>query len=140
MIHSLDVKTRSNNVAMKIDMQKAYDRLNWSFLCKVMTALGLTEGWIDLVMRSIKGCHFGVLINGEASGFILSEHGLRQGDPLSPALFVIVSECLSRGLNSMFHNYRDMFYDTKRDLRVSHLAYVDDLIVFTKGGKLCLNR
>lgn len=138
LIHSLDVKTRCSNLALKIDMTKAYDRLNWGFLCKVMAALGFSQAWINMVMRTIDNCHFGIIINGSAKGFIKSQHGLRQGEPLSPALFIIVGEYLFRGLNRLFEESPELYYDTKKGLKVSHLAYADDLIVFTKGSKVGL--
>lgn len=68
-------------------------------------------------------------------GFIKSQHGLRQGDPLSPALFILVGEYSSRGLNELFASSPKLYFDTKKGLTVSHLAYVDDLIVFTKENK-----
>lgn len=84
-------------------------------------------------MRTITNCHFGVIINGVSNGFILSEHGLRQGDPFSPTLFILASEYLSRGINALFAQYPSMFCDTKKGVNVLHLAFVDDLIIFTKA-------
>lgn len=86
-------------------------------------------------MRTINNYHFGVINNGVAKGFIKSQHGLRQGNPLSPALFILTGEYLSRGLNRLFSTSPELYYDTKKGLAVSHLAYTDDLIVFTKGNK-----
>lgn len=86
-------------------------------------------------MRTIQNCHFGIIVNGVAKGFIHSEHGLRQGDPLSLALFVLAGEYLSRGLNDLFKKNPSLYFDTKKGLQVSHLAYADDLILFTKGSK-----
>lgn len=77
LIHSLDVKTRGANLALKIDMSKAYDRLSWKFLCSVLSAFGFSDRWIGLVMRSVDNCHFGVLLNGVSQGFIKPLHGLR---------------------------------------------------------------
>lgn len=86
-------------------------------------------------MRTVHNCHFGIVLNGVAKGFIKSQHGLRQGDPLSPALFIIAGEYLSRRLNRLFASSLDLYFDNKKGLAVSHLAYSDDLIVFTKGNK-----
>lgn len=58
----------------------------------MLEAFGFQEKWIDLVMRTVKNNHFSILVNGELCGFLNSEHGLRQGVPLSPALFVLAVE------------------------------------------------
>ena len=91
-------------------------------------------------MRTINNCHFSVLVNGVASGFFTASHGLRQGDPLSPALFIIASEYLSRGLNDLYNASPELYYYSKKGLRVSHLAYADDLIIFSKGSKVGLEK
>lgn len=135
LIHSLDVKTRSSNLALKIDMTKADDRVNWAFLSTVLKAFGFSEKLIDLVMRTINNCHLGIMVNGASKGFIKSLHGLRQGDPLSPALFILEGEYLSRGLNRLFAAYVGLYFDNKKGLAISHLTYADALIVFTKGSK-----
>ncbi|KAK4382235.1 hypothetical protein Sango_2891400 [Sesamum angolense] len=71
------------------------------------------------------------LLNGEHAGFFHSTRGLRQGDPLSPALFVLAADYLSRGLERLFAAHPTMFYQAPGLIRVSHLAYADDLMIFT---------
>lgn len=140
MVFAIDVKTRGSNIVMKIGMQKAYDRLNWGFLCNMLADFGFDDLWIGMLMRTINSCHFGILLNGVSKGFIKSEHGLTQGDPLSPALFILACEYLSRGLNKLFEENPNLFFDTKKGYIVSHLAYADDLILFPKATKIGLKR
>lgn len=122
---------------LKMDMKKAYDRVNWDFLAQILAAFGFSRCWIDMVIRTVNANHFSILVNGELCGYFKSEHGLglRQGDPLSSTLFILSAEFLSRGLNVMFENNPNMFYETKNGVHVNYLSYVDDIIVFCKGLK-----
>lgn len=120
---------------MKLDFLKAYDRLNWNFLQSVLAAFGFSDVWIDLIMRTMKGCHFSVLVNGLSHGFFAFEHGLRQGDPLSPALFILASEYFTKGLSKLFSDNPSLSYLTNYSMSISHLAYADDCIVFCNGQK-----
>ncbi|KAL2247931.1 UNVERIFIED_CONTAM: putative mitochondrial protein [Sesamum indicum] len=72
-----------------------------------------------------------ILVNGEHAGFFHSTRGLRQGDPLSPALFVLAADYLSQGLNRLFVAHPTMYYQSPGRVRVSHLAYADDMMIFT---------
>lgn len=94
MAFALDNKVSGSNVLVKLDMMKAYDRVHWSFLSTVLTSFGFDSNWIQLVMSIVSSFHYSLLINGESCGFIKSNKGLRQGDPPSPALFVLMSEFL----------------------------------------------
>ncbi|KAL0387618.1 UNVERIFIED_CONTAM: hypothetical protein Sradi_2643600 [Sesamum radiatum] len=112
-------------------MAKAYDRVSWEFLYQVLRRKGFPQRWIGLVTNAISHCWFPVLVNGEHAGCFHSTRGLRQGDPLSPALFVLAVDYLSRGLERLFAAHPTMFYQAPGLIRVSHLAYADDLMIFT---------
>ncbi|XP_070036476.1 uncharacterized protein [Nicotiana tomentosiformis] len=110
---------RGGNVVIKLDMTKAYDR-----------------EWINLIYRFIFNNWYSLIVNGSKHGFFKSSRGLRQGDPLSPPLFVLSVELLSQMLNALQNNRRfHGFYMKRQGPQVNHLAFADDTILFTSGEK-----
>ncbi|KAL0285651.1 UNVERIFIED_CONTAM: hypothetical protein Sradi_7168800 [Sesamum radiatum] len=98
MIHQLDLRDNRGNLVIKLDMLKAYDRISWRFLCFVLAAMGFNSRFISLIRNAIENSWFTILVNGEPAGFFKSTRGLRQEDPLSPALFILAAEAFSRRL------------------------------------------
>lgn len=120
-------------VLCKLDIQKAYDHVNWSYLLKILKQMGFGNKWLKWIEVCIKTVRFSVLVNEEPVGFFASERGLRQGDPLSPFLFVLAME----GFNNMMrlatqNRWIKGFHIGDRTgvgKEISHLLYADDTII-----------
>ncbi|XP_071906094.1 uncharacterized protein [Coffea arabica] len=136
MIASINKKTRGHNCIFKLDMMKAFDRVSWWFLRQLLCKFGFDYRFIFLILNNLSLSWFSVLVNGRARGFFQASRRIKQGDPLSPLLFILASEALSRGLNAQVAGGSVAPYATPRGCRtVTHLAFTDDVIIFVRGDK-----
>ncbi|RVX04635.1 LINE-1 reverse transcriptase-like [Vitis vinifera] len=132
------LKDNVGGVLCKLDIEKAYDRVSWSFLMAVLKEMGFGERWIKWIDWCISTVKFSVLVNGSPSGFFQSTRGLRQGDPLSPYLFVIAMEVFSsmmrRAISGGYLAGWKVSGGRGEGMHISHLLFADDTLVFCEDS------
>ncbi|XP_056843011.1 uncharacterized protein LOC130495615 [Raphanus sativus] len=125
----------SPRCAMKIDISKAFDSVQWPFLLATLEALGFPAKYIHWIRLCISTASFSVQVNGELAGYFNSARGLRQGCALSPSLFVICMNVLSKLLDKAAVDRLVGYHPRCKNALLTHLCFADDIMVFTDGQK-----
>lgn len=121
------------SMAIKTDMSKAYDRIEWEFRRNVLVRFGFHEIWISWIMNCVTSVSYSYLINGAAQGRVHPSRGIRQGDPLSPYLFILCTEVLS-GLCKKAQLRGDVVgvKVARNSPAINHLIFADDTMFFSR--------
>lgn len=138
IVHSMKRRKRGKKgfMAVKLDMAKAYDRIEWAFLERVMKIMGFDSKWRGWIMECVSSVSYSLMVNNKPHGLIRPERGLRQGDPLSPYLFVLCSEVLTFLLNDSIRGGRLTGYKISRNgPAVANLFFADDSIIFCRASR-----
>ena len=121
-------------MSIKLDMSKAFDRVEWNFIKGVMEKLGFVDTWIYLIMNCVSSASYSVLINCEACGNISPSRGIRQGDPLSPCIFLLCAEGFSALIHEATRNQKINGISICRGCPlITHLFFADDNLLFCKA-------
>lgn len=119
---------------MKVDLSKAYDSCRWDFVEAVLQRMEFPTKWIKWIMQCITIVSYSILVNGEPTTYFNPKAGLRQGDPLSPYIFILCMEVLSTNLiktqeEKSIHGIKI----ARTAPSLSHLFFADDALFFFKG-------
>lgn len=120
-------------IVIKVDIAKAFDTISWSFVLNCLAGIGVPYDYIRWVEACITTPSFTVGYNGRVHGYFKGKRGLRQGDPLSPYLFVIAMNCLSTMLNKGAEEGKFNYHEKCAATKLTHLCFADDLLIFTDG-------
>ena len=121
-------------MALKLDMSKAYDRVEWACLKGIMEKLGIHRRMVEIIMRCVSTVTYFFWINGQHKGRIIPSGDLRQGDPLSPYLFLLCAEGLSGLLRQQVERGSIKGVAVCRGTpRIAHLFFTDDSLIFCQA-------
>ncbi|KAL0555833.1 hypothetical protein IC582_004334 [Cucumis melo] len=118
---------------IKLDIEKAFDKLNWRFIDFMLMKKGYPIKWRRWIKACISSVQYSIIINGRPRGKIQPSRGIRQGDPISPFIFVLAMDYISRLLNSVGENIKGVKMND--NLNLTHLLFADDILLFVEDDE-----
>ncbi|KAJ4781259.1 RNA-directed DNA polymerase (reverse transcriptase)-related family protein [Rhynchospora pubera] len=136
VLHSFSLKSyTSHSFCLKVDLSKAFDRMYWPYVFDVLKLYGLPLNYVSWVKACVTSASFSININGSSDGFIRPTNGLRQGCALSPYLFILAIDVLSRLLQFLVAAGQLKGVKLSRACPVlTSLMYADDLLIFGEAS------
>ncbi|KAL8135470.1 hypothetical protein AgCh_010202 [Apium graveolens] len=138
-MHYLKRKKRGEEgfMALKLDMSKAYDRIEWDYLRAILLTLDFHEWWVQLIMQCICSVKYKVVHGLREMGSIVPTRGIRQGDPLSPYLFILCTE----GLSAIIRKYETQklirgIKICRGALTLTHMFFADDSYIYCQANTI----
>ena len=136
-IHSA-IKNNEACMLLKLDIQKVYNKVDWRFLCKTLEAFGFSKQWINIIFLCISTSKISLLINGTLEGFFSMSRGIRQVDPISPFLFIIMAESFGRAIKAAQAESKIKGVKVTKEVEnTTHQQFIDDTIL---AGVSTLNK
>ncbi|XP_010437848.1 PREDICTED: uncharacterized protein LOC104721538 [Camelina sativa] len=123
IVHGYNKKNTPASAMLKVHLRKAFDSMGWDFVISTLRAVNMPEKFIGWIQECISTASFSISVNGHTGGFFNSTQGLRQGDALSPYLFVLTMEVFSSLLKSRYQSGYISYHPKTSDLEISHLIF-----------------
>lgn len=141
-LHSMNSsKSKKGWAILKLDIQKAFDTISWSFITAMLKAFNLPSQWVQLINGCFSNMECTPILNGSKITSFKPTRGIRQGDPLSPYLFIMAMEYLSILITDAINKKLwKPFTLRNNSLEISHLFFADDVLFFAKADDLSLNQ
>ncbi|GJT00400.1 RNA-directed DNA polymerase, eukaryota, reverse transcriptase zinc-binding domain protein [Tanacetum coccineum] len=127
IIHWCKAKKKQSMI-FKVDFEKAFDSVRWDFLDYILKKFGFGSRWCTWIQSCLKSSRGSILVNGSPTSEFQFYKGLKQGDPLSPFLFILVMESLHLSFQNVVNAglFKGVALDSS--LQLSHLFYADDVV------------
>lgn len=135
LIKGYNHKTIFPGCLIKVDIRKAYDSVEWKFLKAVLLEFGIPYKIVVLIMKYVSTVSYSLLVNGGLTKSFDARKGLRQGDPMSPYLFVLAMEYLTRSLKKLHINPDFNFHPKCSKLQIIHICFADDLLLCCRADE-----
>lgn len=139
IVNGYNTAASTPRAMLKVDLRKAFDSIRWDFILATLRAIGIPHQLISLIEECLSTASFSISINGITEGFFQSTKGIRQGDPMSPYLFVLAMEGFSRLLGSRYRSGDIHYHPRTSELQISHLMFADDVMIFFDGSSNSLH-
>ncbi|GJV26677.1 retrovirus-related pol polyprotein from transposon TNT 1-94 [Tanacetum coccineum] len=134
LMHNYHLDRGSPRCAFKLEIQKAYDTVDWGFLKRILGQFGFHPRMIGWIIECVSTTSYSICVNGILHGYFCGKHGLRQGDPLSPYLFTLVMEVLTLMLHRRVRNSNLFTYHRYcSKMKIIYLCFANDLFLFAHG-------
>jgi hypothetical protein len=133
-LHSIKLK-KMRAIVIKLDLSKSFNRVNWLYIRMLLIHLGFGLDFVNWIMACLNSVSFSILLNGLSTIFFQAERGIRQGCPLSPLLFLLVAEILSRYLTEAKVGGCFSGIKISNRMAITHLLFMDDILIFFDGSK-----
>ena len=134
LVRGYERSTLSPRCAIKIDLQKAFDSLDWNFILDILTVLKFPSLFIEWIRSCLTGARFSISLNGGLVGYFKGARCMRQKDPLSLYLFVLAINVLSKMLDAAANHGVFKFHNKCKKVQLTHLCFADDLFDICKRG------
>jgi len=130
LMHNYHLNKGPARCALKVDLRKAFDTVSWEFILAGLHAIGIPQTMTSWIKQCISTAHYSISLNGELHGFFKASRGIRQGDPLSPYLFVLAMEGLAGILRHTTQQQGFKYHWRCKQNSITHLCFADDLMLF----------